>query len=525
MNDERSNSEELRQRAISLLYLLFIALVFIYVPSDFLDSINDTNRSFEKTAEELSQLKKSKFIMFEKTGFGVSFKNLTDSFKYRLISGVSDSAFNRIERLKDYLIDETGGLNKYGYPAKSKEFDLIDHLMLNSNRATNLKNWIIEYKKEIRPFLSEGQETILDSILVIKEEIQTSKGKLIPWEKFYFKKTPLSVTQMMLSKFQSEIRLVEYLVLDKYERDFLQDVFIKTGIAAPIKDDEGLAEGNSLILRKNKPFYRVGEEVEIQPVIEGVSSDSITPNNITANYKVGDLVKVAEVSENGTIKFTPTISGEYTVNADFKGQSSTSVGISVFNPKPVINREDLEVLYLGIRNPLRIETDNLNPNSLVVKSDLGQIRKINDLYYAKFDKKGEVTITVESNVDGKTIHVNSRKFYVKDLPLPFATLNSLRSGEILVDNMKKQRKLFIESDLYDTEDFYNVKQFRLTRISGDRFEVNQLPRVNRTANFGPSTIEMVNKADRGDLFVFDEIVVIGANGKEHELQALAFKVI
>jgi gliding motility-associated protein GldM len=507
------------------MYLLFIALVFIYVPSDFLDSINDTNRSFEKTAEELSELKESKFIMFEKTGFGVSFKNLTDSFKYRLISGVSDTAFNRIERLKNFLIEETGGLNKYGYPAKSKEFDIIDHLMLNSNRASNLKSWIVEYKKEIRPYLSDGQETILDSILVIKEEIQTSKGKLIPWEKFYFKKTPLSVTQMMLSKFQSEIRLVEYLVLDKYERDFLKEVFIKSGIATAKNEEENIADGKSLILRKNKPYYRVGEEIEIEPTIEGVPADSLNSKNLTANFKVGDFVEEAQVGEDGTIKFTPKTSGEYTVNADFKGQSSTSVDISVFNPKPVINREDLEVLYLGIRNPLRIEAENLDASTLIVSSDEGQIRKINDLYYAKFSKVGEVTITVEADVNGEKIHVNSRKFNIRELPLPYATLNSLRSGEIVDANMKKQRKLFIESDLYNTDDFYNVKQFRLTRISGDRFEVNQLPRVNRTANFGPSTIEMVNKAQKGDLFVFDEIVVIGANGKEYELQALAFKVI
>ena len=35
--------------------------------------------------------------------------------------------------------------------------------------------------------------------------------------KFYFKKAPLSVTLMMLSKFQQELRLIEYLILD---RDF-----------------------------------------------------------------------------------------------------------------------------------------------------------------------------------------------------------------------------------------------------------------------------------------------------------------
>ncbi|MGB0431521.1 MAG: hypothetical protein ACPGLV_13690 [Bacteroidia bacterium] len=202
-----------------------------------------------------------------------------------------------------------------------------------------------------------------------------------------------------------------------------------------------------------------------------------------------------------------------------------NIGISVFNPKPIINREDLEILYLGIRNPLRIESDNIDANSLSVNASMGQIRKINDLYYAKFDKTGEVTISVEAELDGSPVHVNSRTFFVKELPLPYATLNSMRSGEILEKNLRSQRKLYIESDLYETSDFYNVKQFRLTRISGDRYEVNQLPKANRTANFGPSVLEIVRKAQRGDLFVFDEIIVLGANGSEYELQALAFKVI
>ncbi|MGB0432440.1 MAG: hypothetical protein ACPGLV_18335, partial [Bacteroidia bacterium] len=313
MSEDVSNSGKLRQKAISLLYLLFIALVFIYVPSDFLDSINDTNRSFEQTSAQLASLKSKKFIMFEKVGGKVSFKNLTDSFKYRLISEISDSAFNRIERLKSFLINETGGLDKYGYPAKSKEFDLVDHLMLNTNRAKNLKNWIQEYKNSIRPYLNDGQEGLLDSILVVKEEIQTSKGKFISWEKFYFKKTPLSVTQMMLSKFQSEVRLVEYLVLDKYERDFLENLFIKTGIASVRKNQNEDNEASTLVLQQARPWFNVNETVEIEPQIEGVPKDSINPGSIQAKYKVGDFEGEAEVNDKGTISFVPKVSGEYTV--------------------------------------------------------------------------------------------------------------------------------------------------------------------------------------------------------------------
>lgn len=525
MNNKNSNSQKLRQKAISLLYLLFIALVFIYVPSDFLDSINETNRSLEKTATELAALKSNKFIMFEKSGFGLNISNLTDSFKYRVISQTSDSAVNRIERIKSFLLRETGGLNEYGYPAKSKEFDLTDHLMLNTNKATQLKKYILEFKSDIRPYLNEGQESILDSILVVQEEIVSSKGKLIPWEKFYFKKTPLSVTQMMLSKFQSEIRLIEYLVLDKYERDFLRNVLLKSGLGDQANNLSATGQNVNLVLKKQKPYFVVGEEVVINPEVEGVPNDSISNKTMTARYRVGDYTQQAEVGKNGEIKFTPKVGGDYEISARYKNNEEVKMGISVFNPKPVINREELEALYLGIRNPLRIETENISEAAIEVTSTMGQIRKINDLYYIKFDKTGEVVINVDATVEGKKVHINSRKFYVKELPLPYATLSSLRGGEILEQNMRTQRRLLVKSDLYETDNFYNVKEFRLTRISGDGYEVNQLPKANMTANFGPYAIEMVKKANKGDLFVFDEIKVVGANGEQFELQALAFKII
>ncbi|MBI3143646.1 MAG: hypothetical protein HYZ16_12545 [Bacteroidetes bacterium] len=525
MSVGNSNSQKLRQKAIGLLYLLFIALVFIYVPSDFLDSINETNRSLEKTSLELSGLKSGKFIMFEKEGFDLSINNLTDSFKYRFISQVSDTAYNRIARIKQFLINETGGYNEFGYPKKSKEFDITDHLMLNSNRATNLKKSILEFKNNIRPYLSDGQESILDSILVIKENVVASNGKAIAWEKFYFKKAPLSVTQMMLSKFQSEVRLIEYLILDKYERDFLHDIFIRSGLAQAKKLDGDASEESNLVLKKAKPYFMVGEEVVLEPEIEGVERDAITSANLTAEYRVGDVVEQAQISTDGLIRFVPKVSGDYEVMATFEGKESVNVAISVFNPKPIINREELEALFLDVRNPLRIEADNLDPASLEVSSTMGQIRKINDLYYIKFDKPGEVTIHVDATIDGKKVHINSRKFLVKELPIPYASLNSMRSGEILEAHMRLQRKLMVKSEVYETDNFYNVKEFRITRISGDGYEVNQLPAMNKTANFGPHAIEMVRKASKGDLFVFDEIVVVGANGKEHELQALAFKII
>jgi len=519
---DQSTSQKLRQKAISLLYLVFIALVFIYVPADFLDSINDTNRSLEKTSAELAQLKKDKFLMYEKSGVQFDIEGLQDSFKYKQISILTDSIYNQIEDVKEFLVEETGGYSKYGYPQKSKEFDVTDHLMLNTDRAQKLKKAIMAYRRDIGDFMSVDQKGILDSILIIKEQILSSKGKLVGWEEFYFKKAPLSVTQMMLSKFQTEIRLVEYLLLDRFERSLLEEVFVQADGISILENEQG--DNRIIQLSPRMPNVSVKDSVIVDIVMDTTSDDGTDFSDIAATFKIGDKEEEAEVTKDGQIKFAAKQPGLYTVTA--KGtNASAETSVAVFNPHPVINREELEALYIGIRNPLRIETENFDLNDLTITSSVGTVRRINDLYYIKPSQKGEVVIKATVKNGSQEMLVSSRKFYVRELPLPYALLSSLRGGEILSANLRSQRKLLVKSDIYETDNYYNVTRFALTRISSDGYTVNKLRDQNRTANFGASVMELVSKAERGDMYIFNEIEVVGASGERKELQALVFKVI
>lgn len=521
---QQNASQKLRQKAISLLYLVFIALVFIYVPADFLDSINDTNRSLEKTSSELAELKKKKFLMYEKSGVQFDIQGMKDSFKYKQISLLTDSIYQEIEGVKVFLVEETGGYNKYGYPTKSKEFDVTDHLMLNTDRASNLKKSINAYRRDIGEFMTTEQRSILDSILIIKEQILSSKGQLVSWEEFYFKKAPLSVTQMMLSKFQTEIRLVEYLLLDKFERKLLQEVFVQAEGINIVQQDEG---ARIIQLEPTSPNVSIDDEivVELVPDSTMLAENEENPfEDVTATIKVGSDVTEVEVNAQGEIVYRPDRSGVYTIQAQMENAIGETT-VSVFNPHPVINREELEALYMGIRNPLRIETENFDLDDLTITSSAGTIRRINDLYYIKPSEKGEIVIKATVNDNGKETLLSTRKFYVRELPLPYALLNSMRGGEVLADNLKGQRRLLIKSDIYETDNYYNVTGFNLTRIANGSYGVNQLKERNRTANFGASVLELISNAKRGDLYVFNEIEVVGASGERMELQALVFKVI
>ena len=527
MSAGSSSSQKLRQKAISLLYLLFIALVFIYVPADFLDSINDTNRSLEKTSKELSELKKNKFIMYEKSGFQFELGGLQDSFKYKKVSQLSDSLYNHIQDVKDFLVEETGGYNEYGYPRKSKEFDVTDHLMLNTGRAGNLKKAILDYRNDIKTYLEPQQKAILDSILVIKEQILSSKGKLVNWEQFYFKKAPLSVTQMMLSKFQSEVRLVEYLILDKYDRKFLESVFIQSN-AIDLRVGQSDSSGSISIIEL-KPIertVRAGSTIRVE--IDTTYEDLVEFDSLSATYRVnGGAEKVARIDKTQkVIEIPANDAGTYRIRVeDASDSQSGETVVTVLSSHPVINRKELEVLYIGIRNPLRIEIENFDLEDVELTSTSGTIRRINNLYYIKPDREGEITINATAQIDNEEQLVSTRVFYARELPLPYAILNSLRSGSILDVNMKEQRKLLIKSDIYETENYYNVTQFRLTRVSADGYTVNRIRDLNRTANFGASVLELVKEARKGDMYIFNEIEVVGANGERRKLQALVFNVI
>lgn len=521
--NEESSSKKLRQKAISLLYLLFIALVFIYVPSDFLDSINEANRSFEHTEDELKDLKKAKYQMFETPGVSIGMGNLVDSFKYKRISSLTDSLIGDIENLKNFLLERTGGLNKYGYPAKSKEFDVTDQLLLNTSRASDLKAAIENYKTSVRPYLLDAQKPLLDSLLPIKNRILNSKGNFISWEKFYFRKAPLSVTLMMLSKFQSEARMLEYLVLDRYQRDLMEAIFVRSGLQnlAMADSSKSVSSGQRLILKEMEPLVNLGQEVMVMAQLKGMPADSL--RLVRAFIQQGGNEIPLEIDSLGLIRFRPSEIGDYQISASYRNQDTLSVGVRVVSPKPIVRKKNMEVVYVGIRNPLRVSFTNMNVANINIEATRGRTRKVDSLYYLQVEREGPLKITVKGRVNGKEVVLHQKQFLAKKLPVPFGLLNGKRGGEMLDRVFKSQEKIEVKSDLFESEGHYFVKEFSLTRLSSDGLIINKSPK-NVGGTLNSTSKQIVKQAQKGDLYVFNNIIVVGSDGEKKDVPAMVFEI-
>ena len=56
MAEQENKGKVLRQKMIGFMYLIFIVLTIIYIPSDFIDSISSINTSLEKTAQKIDKM-------------------------------------------------------------------------------------------------------------------------------------------------------------------------------------------------------------------------------------------------------------------------------------------------------------------------------------------------------------------------------------------------------------------------------------------------------------------------------------
>lgn len=508
---------ELRQKLINLMYLVFITLAFIYLPSDFIDTTKYVTNSFKQTAKEYeNKIDSKKELLNEQlyinTPLAQDYYNIVD------VSSDIDSTNLHIDRMLSSIDNEVGGKNKYGFLKRSKNFLLSNDLIVDNGEADILNKQLEKIKQKISAYNLENITPFLDTLIPSEIEVTNAAGKSKNWASFFFSKTPIAVVNSNLQKIKSDLmytkfKLVEYLAGNSSSGEADKKVSILSSNSIAV---EVLAAKSFLL--GDKVAFRV---ILLDSTRGGNGKDGTGYENVKSYIKKGgQIVKQLKVNEGGVISYTANETGKFQLVVEDSARTTTQ-NFTVTNLRTAFTEKNSpELMYMGIDNPIQIQASEIALNSIETEIDFGEVIPFGGKYYLRFPSEGLARLKVFSrNQDGRYLVVQ-KTYKVVKLPNPVVAMDGKAGGAISKKILQVQDKLSTNSSLIDVEGVYNILSFDIIRVHRRGKEAV----TNRGEEFSYEARKLLKNTNSGDLIVIDNIKIKATDGTLKDVNPVVFSV-
>jgi hypothetical protein len=199
-----------------------------------------------------------------------------------------------------------------------------------------------------------------------------------------------------------------------------------------------------------------------------------------------------------------------------KTQDKQKSGEQDDNIVTAIQPTKMNVLYLGVENPVAVAVSGYNSADLEVEIDNGMIEGQDGVYVAMPARAGEANITVMA--DGKK--VGSMTFRVKYVPDPLPRVGVKNYGPITKNEIIEAGGLnaYIPID-FDIQ--FKVVSFGMSTPNPSGFVVKANSDTDR---FSEKQIEIINSLVKDQRLFLEEIRAIGPDGTIRNLPDMAFTI-
>jgi beta-lactamase regulating signal transducer with metallopeptidase domain len=165
----------------------------------------------------------------------------------------------------------------------------------------------------------------------------------------------------------------------------------------------------------------------------------------------------------------------------------------------------MNILYVGIDNPLRIEVSGYDPSKIFAAIDNGIISKQNGGFFTRPSRAGIANIIV--NCDRKIIQ--RATFRVKTVPDPVAKVAGISgSGSIDKATLLQQTGITAELENFDFDVEFKIVSFTISTVLGG-FPTDKKCKGNKFTQEQIKIFEIVNK---GQKIAFTDIMAVSRDG-------------
>ncbi|MEL0245398.1 MAG: hypothetical protein VW916_06600 [Flavobacteriaceae bacterium] len=538
-----------RQKMINMMYLVFIAMLALNISKEVLGTLGILSEDMEKSTAELKSSIDDLYTTIDLNSNQDYYK--IPSEELPKLRDLTDDYWSYIQMLKDSLISldknnyltnvsvknedgEKTEVTMVDYQIMDKSVDL-DELFFkgdgNSEKGAEFVSYFSSFKTNITAILdsiiSRDERTIksnysfasaisnLESRFNYSDDVLNSDGNYQPWLEYNYQGFPLIASLSKFTKIQSDIRAVEYEILNS--------------LTSKTKDRKLSLDNTDTLLETTQSAYYTNSTVDAAVVV-GRTDSSFKPDVVDLKIDGVDLKESEFSIVNGKIVLDKRFSTPGIKNITgfliFKADGEIdSLGVDqkfyVIN-KPndaIVSPLNMQVFYIGLRNEIKVAFPGIaDLSSIRVNGKNGSILKNGSRYFAAPNAGvSSMDVIVSGRANNETL-TSVLNFRVEDAPPGRGSIFERVGGKDI--NYINSSKISKDALLYGTVrgekppgflyDYdINVETFQITvgnlptrTVQGNKIQnSNEAMRDIRGANRGSSVTLTVLKATKidGDL--------------------------
>lgn len=508
--------KEPRQLMINIMYLVLTVMLAINVSAEIFNAFQVVNKGLVNSNLKLDASNRSMPALIER--FSKKDKRYERYPKFAEESvTLSETYCAYVSNLWEGMVTESGGRTPEGQIEGMKDKDVATRVLVQEKNGEILKQKTIALKQQLESIIKQINPADLGkkvSITVDVDDVTWKKsGDKVNWSDFNFRQMPLGALEPMFTKFlhdakQSEAAILNYLLgqMGASEEIVTGDFDVATSPVQSYLTEGETFQTDLYLTTYSAPQSATGISIAVNgkelPVQQGKATFKAVATG--AGSHPYDVVAKVKNPVTGEIK-TYTKRFAYEV-----GKRSVAVGLDKMN-----------VLFLGLENPVSISASGYSSNKLTVKAK-GAGLKLTPAgpfkYLATVNSLDPAFIEVYA--EGQMI--GSYPFRVMAVPDPVPALGKKNTGALSPSEMKAQSGIVIHLPNFYYDVRCKISGFKVTHLS-PRKEASEA--LNSGPLFNEASKRLVQAANFGDTYYFEEITAICPGDiRARKLNSMLFKI-
>ena len=526
-----------RQKMIQMMYLVYTAMLALNVSAEVVEGFKTVGNAMTKSNENMvtklddtynnfeAALKNNPAKVKEKYDKAQEIKKLSNELVYTIDTVTYSFIGEMAQKAEISIIDPNDKENTLKRTISlvnadgSKNFDSIAEALriggfswitkLDNNHlgtpyfigkaegkevtegaAYEVKKRIIEYKRAVKEKL--GADSVHVALgLAVEDMHLNSEGKPLSWEQLNFNNTVAGAALVTLTRMKAEVMNAEFDAVNMLYKQ--------------IKSNDFSFDKVAVITRPKSSYIMKGGKYELIVNVGAYDSKAkfeatVGGTRFTAN-DTGAVVYSTVCNATGPRTVTGTV---YVKNDNGTSSYDFKESYFVAEPMAVFELTEMNVVYSGIDNPVRISIPGIAAHNLVVSlADPNQATIVPDTkagagnYIIKPKvNKGKIKVNASFKDGNQTRFAGSTEFRARPLPDPKIYLGTIEAGRgIPINDLKGMKGPSVR---YGPDFAFHMKTPTINKQTIDITKVNGATDIeNRGQQWGAEVMSYIQKAKPG----------------------------